>query len=132
MKKLLFFVAAMCLSFPLVARVSDAAVTDKGKSIQDIQIEEAAIPATTVRPRSAMPYTQAWIDYGMESIEVAINGALGVVSVAVTDMTGACVSEATVDSEMTPYVTIPMPAPGVYRLTITGDEYLGEGDFVIE
>ncbi|WP_295943886.1 hypothetical protein [uncultured Alistipes sp.] len=131
MKKLFIVMVAMCLSFPLFARVSDATMVEKEKSTQEIQIEEAAIPGDVVRPRMAMPYTRAWIDYDMGYIEVEICRPVGVLTIAVTDMAGYSIYNVTIDSEMTPYVTIPMPDSGVYRLTISGDEYLGEGNFMI-
>lgn len=129
MKKLFIVMVAMCLSISSFAGNVSADLLDR--STQEIQIDEAAIPATTIRPRMAMPYTRAWIDYDMGYIEVEICRPVGVLTIAVTDMAGYSIYNVTIDSEMTPYVTIPMPDSGVYRLTISGDEYLGEGNFMI-
>lgn len=128
MKKILLFAAFGLCCLLLVGR-ADA---KKPKSIQDIQVKEATIPSKPIRPRSLEPYTTACVNYGTQFIEAKIDSGLGMVKVTVTDESGNTVYEATVDSDLTPLVRCPLSVAGTYRMTVTGEEYLAEGDFTIE
>lgn len=99
---------------------------------RDIQISDVSNPIRPDQIRSLVQVAEAWIDYDMGCIEVEINATLGLVDVVITDMAGIPVAKATIDTNTVPYTMLPIPAEGMYTLTISGGEYLGTGNFTIE
>lgn len=99
---------------------------------REIQISDASNPIEPDQIRSLVPVAEAWIDYDMGCIEVDINATLGLVEVVITDMAGIPVAKAAIDTNTVPYTMLPIPAEGMYTLTISGGEYLGTGNFTIE
>ena len=97
---------------------------DKDISRLEMQITDLMIPTDPQQMRSVVWYAEGWIDYDMNCIEVEINEIIGKADVVITNMYGQPVASA--------YVLLPLPAEGVYRLTVTGAEYLGECNFTVE
>lgn len=102
------------------------------QTTQDIQLKESTIPSTPVRPRSELPRTTAWVDTTVSNVVVAFEEEVGTVVVEITDETGSVQSRQTVNSGTVQLVNLPMPNAGAYQLTIAGNEYQAEGNFVIE
>lgn len=123
MKKLLLFL--LLIGGIVVAK---ADVTTR----REIQISDVSNPIRPDQIRSLVPIAEAWVDYDMGCIEVDINATLGVVDVLITDMSGIPVAKVAIDTNTVPYTMLPLPAEGMYTLTITGGEYLGTGNFTIE
>ena len=124
MKKL-FLILAMSLACSSFASTAEP-------TRQEIQMKEATIPSKPVRPRSVLSYVTAWADYNTESIKVEFNYYMGKLEVAIADMTGTVVYKETVDSDAVASINIPMPAAGFYTISVTGEEYQADGDFMIE
>lgn len=128
MKKLLLFLAlGLCTSV-----FANRTINSKEPTTQEIQIKESTIPSTPVRPRSLLSYTEARVDYVSHRIEVRFNYYLGNLEITITDLSGCPVYSQSVNSDNTPSINLPMPDAGTYRITIAGEGYLAEGDFVIE
>lgn len=128
MKKILLILAlGLCTSV-----FANRTINSKEQSTQDIQIRESTIPANPVRPRSLLSYTEARLDYVSHRIEVRFNYYLGNLEITITDLSGCPVYSQSVNSDNTPSINLPMPDAGTYRITIAGEGYLAEGDFVIE
>lgn len=128
MKKLFLILA---LSFVCSAFADSSEPTPK-RTRQEIQMTEATIPIKTVRPRTALPFTIAWVDYVSESVKVDINYCMGQLDITIADISGQIVYSETVNSDVVPSAQMPIPTSGAYRITIRGEEYLAEGDFTIE
>lgn len=128
MKKLLLFLAlGLCVS-----AFANRSESTQRRTTQDIQIKEATIPSKPIRPRSLLSYTEARVDYVSHRIEVRFNYYLGNLEITITDLSGCPVYSQSVNSDNTPSINLPMPDAGTYRITIAGEGYLAEGDFVIE
>lgn len=131
--KRLFILLAICLSgVSYVNSIHAEGNKTNDQTRQDIQIRDAIIPAKPDQVRSALPYVTAWVDYVAGNIDVSINRCVGVASVVITDLAGQTVCAASVDTQFSSSVELPLPAAGIYHISVTGDEYLGEGDFTIE
>lgn len=102
------------------------------RPIRDIMLDDLTIPAQPDLLRSLVPIAEAWIDYDMGCIEVDINATLGHVEVVIADMSGIPVARADIHTDNIPYTLLPLPAEGTYTITISGGEYLGKGNFIIE
>lgn len=126
MKKVLLLLTLLIMCGTAMAEM------DKTPSRLEIQIKDAILPGSVDQMRSLIPVTTAFIDNQMECIEVEINFPVGTVNIVITNIYGQAVAGTTIDSDATPYITLPMPVPGMYRLTISGPEYLGEAEFLIE
>lgn len=135
MKKLLFFFM-LCLCGAMAFADNDnkggGSNSDLGPRYQ-IRIDDAMTPADPDQARSLIWYTEAWLDYTMNCIEVETNQMIGKAHVVITDLsTGRTVSSATIDPDYTTVAWLPLPSEGTYRMTITAEEYLGEGNFTVE
>lgn len=128
MKKLFLILA---LSF-VCSAFADSSEPAPKRTRQEIQMTEASLPAPTYRPRTALPYTSAWVDYITKSIEVRINYYMGQLEITIADSSGQVVHDEMVNSDVVPSIQMPIPDSGTYRITIRGEEYLAEGDFTIE
>lgn len=132
MKKF-FILLAICLSGVSYVNCIHAEGNKTNETTrQDIQIRDAIIPAKPDQVRSVLPFVTAWVDYAAGNIEVSINRCVGVASVVITDLAGQTVCTASVDTKFSAIVKLSVPAAGIYHITVSGDEYLGEGDFTIE
>lgn len=125
MKKL-FLLLVLCM-YGTVSANNDGELTR-----QEMQIIDILTPAQPDQMRSVVWYAEGWIDYDMNCIEIEINGVIGTASVVITNMYGQPVAGTTIDPAVTTYVMLPLPAEGIYRMTITGEEYQGECNFTIE
>lgn len=125
MKKLIFI-------FTLFFCNATFANTDETGPRQQMQIIDVMTPAQPDQMRSVVWYAEGWIDYDMNCIAIEINEVIGTANVVITNMYGQPVAGATIDPAVTTYVMLPLPAEGIYRMTITGEEYLGECNFTIE
>lgn len=126
MKKL-FLLLVLC-----VYGVSVMANNDGELTRQEMQLIDILTPAQPDQMRSVVWYAEGWIDYDMNCIAIEINEVIGTANVVITNMYGQPVAGATIDPAVTTYVMLPLPAEGIYRMTITGEEYLGECNFTIE
>lgn len=126
MKKL-FLLLVLCIFGVTVSGNNDGEVTRL-----EMQITDLMTPAQPDQMRSVVWYAEGWIDYDMNCIAIEINEVIGTANVVITNMYGQPVAGATIDPAITTYVMLPLPAEGIYRMTITGEEYLGECNFTIE
>lgn len=126
MKKM-FLLLVLCIYGVTVSGNNDGEVTRL-----EMQIIDALTPAQPDQMRSVVWYAEGWIDYDMNCIAIEINEVIGTADVVITNMYGQPVAGATIDPAVTTYVMLPLPAEGIYRMTITGEEYLGECNFTIE
>lgn len=122
----------LIVSILCIIGASASGNNDKEPTRLEMQIIDAMTPAQPDQMRSVVWYAEGWIDYGMNCIEVEINEIIGKADVVITNMYGQSVASATIDPAVSTYVLLPLPAEGVYRLTITGAEYLGECNFTVE
>lgn len=125
MKKL-FLLLVLCM-YGTVSANNDGEVTRL-----EMQITDLMTPAGPEQMRSVVWYAEGWIDYDMNCIEIEINEVIGTASVVIANMYGQPVAGTTIDPAVTTYVMLPLPAEGIYRMTITGEEYQGECNFTIE
>lgn len=126
MKKM-FLLLVLCIYGVTVSGNNDGEVTRL-----EMQITDLMTPAQPDQMRSVVWYAEGWIDYDMNCIAIEINEVIGTANVVITNMYGQPVAGATIDPAVTTYVMLPLPAEGIYRMTITGEEYLGECNFTIE
>ncbi len=127
MKKLFLSLACIC------GLTLAYAQSDDDRTRRDIQISDAINPIEPDQLRSLLPTVEAWIDFDMNCIEVGFNAGLGTVEATIIDdMTGMAVSSTTVDTNVEPYTLLPIPAEGIYTLRISGNDYLGTGNFTID
>lgn len=126
MKKM-FLLLVLCIYGVTVSGNNDGEVTRL-----EMQITDLMTPAGPEQMRSVVWYAEGWIDYDMNCIAIEINEVIGTANVVITNMYGQPVAGATIDPAVTTYVMLPLPAEGIYRMTITGEEYLGECNFTIE
>lgn len=126
MKKM-FLLLVLCIYGVTVSGNNDGEVTRL-----EMQITDLMTPAQPDQMRSVVWYAEGWIDYDMNCIAIEINEVIGTADVVITNMYGQPVAGATIDPAVTTYVMLPLPAEGIYRMTITGEEYLGECNFTIE
>lgn len=126
MKKL-FLLLVLCVYGASVFANNDGELTR-----QEMQLIDILTPAQPDQMRSVVWYAEGWIDYDMNCIAIEINEVIGTADVLITNMYGQPVAGATIDPAVTTYVMLPLPAEGIYRMTITGEEYLGECNFTIE
>lgn len=126
MKKM-FLLLVLCIYGVTVSGNNDGEVTRL-----EMQITDLMTPAGPEQMRSVVWYAEGWIDYDMNCIAIEINEVIGTADVVITNMYGQPVAGATIDPAVTTYVMLPLPAEGIYRMTITGEEYLGECNFTIE
>ncbi len=85
------------------------------------------------RPRSMDERcVEAVYDMSAEQIEFMFNVYIGVVTVVVTNEMGYTVAAQTYDTEFidVAYLSMPMQS-GSYTVTISGEEYFGEGYFML-
>lgn len=75
---------------------------------------------------------EGWIDYQNETVEIEFNMPVGVVDIVITDLSGQPVAGTTIDTNNMPFATLSLPADGMYSLTITGADYQGNSDFLIQ
>ncbi len=75
---------------------------------------------------------EAVYDMSAEQIEFMFNVYIGVVTVVVTNEMGYTVAAQTYDTEFidVAYLSMPMQS-GSYTVTISGEEYFGEGYFML-
>lgn len=131
MKKLLFFIFTALLCYSVC--VGNENYSQAEETRQEIQIRQSSTSGTVVRPRSiTIPAVEAAIDYDLDLIEVVINKTIGLAAIEVTDMWGYCVFREAIDTRAIGYIAIPMPDAGAYNISITGDDYRGDGSFIIE
>lgn len=126
MKKL-FLLLVLCVYGASVFANNDGELTR-----QEMQLIDILTPAQPDQMRSVVWYAEGWIDYDMNCIAIEINEVIGTADVVITNMYGQPVAGATIDPAVTTYVMLPLPAEGIYRMTIKGEEYLGECNFTIE
>ncbi len=102
-----------------------------GDSLVDITIGGNQTPGG--RPRSMDERcVEAVYDMSAEQIEFMFNVYIGVVTVVVTNEMGYTVAAQTYDTEFidVAYLSMPMQS-GSYTVTISGEEYFGEGYFML-
>ena len=107
-----------------------------GDSLVDITIGGNKTPGGGFgggRPRSMDERcVEAVYDMSAEQIEFMFNVYIGVVTVVVTNEMGYTVAAQTYDTEFidVAYLSMPMQS-GSYTVTISGEEYFGEGYFML-
>ncbi len=98
---------------------------------RDVIYVETVKNTNSLVTRSVVPNIEATLDYDMKAIEFVFNEQLGEIKISISTMGQAvAVCECNTDFEGVLWVSIPMTS-GDYDIYISGDNYEGEGNYII-